>query len=89
MVRLAGHRYVIDTIIRFSSSLLIFIGIFLNVYLLIIGIALLSFTAYNANKSYKELQAADGRLIELQTQRSALCAEFVMKCQCETSHTDF
>jgi hypothetical protein len=77
VVRMAGHKYILDGGIRFSSSLLIFIGIFLSVYLMIIGIVLLSLTAFSANKSYRALQAEESALIELQTRRSVLWAEMM------------
>ena len=77
VVRMAGHKYILDGSIRFSSGLLIFIGAFLNVYLLVVGAILLSLTAFNANKSYKELEAEERTLIELQTRRSALWVEMM------------
>lgn len=93
VVRYAGYQYIINSIWKYTGYIIICVGVASiasgpGVYILVIGLILEAIATSHHNKSYKELQAEERTLIDLQTRRSALWAEFVTKCQCKTSHTN-
>jgi len=83
VARYAGHQYIVHSVWKYSGYIIVSIGVaclslgFPAIFVLIIGLVYEAIATSHHNKSYKELQAEERALIELQARRSALWVEFI------------
>lgn len=81
VARYAGHQYIVNSVWKYSGYIIVSIGFaclslgFQAISVLIIGLVYEALATSHHNKSYKELQAEERALIELQVRRSALWVE--------------